>query len=89
MSDKHGLFDRIWMGTTALLSSLNPKTRGNSDQMLRDCSWNGDGKDVNCAMCGDDLDASSIGGMDEDGNGYCRRHTKGGVLYTSYFKLEV
>jgi hypothetical protein len=44
-------------------------------EMMRMSSWNGDGKDVYCVMCGDELSEKTIYGMDEDGNAYCGAHT--------------
>jgi hypothetical protein len=47
-----------------------------SDELLRACSWNGDGKNVYCARCCNPLDAKTIRGMDADGNAYCQKCSK-------------
>ena len=48
--------------------------------MLKQCSFKGDGKEVYCVICGDELNEEKIAGMDEDGNAYCAIHTtKGGA----------
>lgn len=52
------------------------KEKENRQKMLKACSWHGDGHGVHCGMCGDHLTVENIGGLDEDGNGYCYLHTK-------------
>ncbi len=42
------------------------------DEMLRACSWHGDGRDVSCDLCGDDVTRENIASHDDDGHAYCR-----------------
>ena len=62
-------------GIMRLFSRNRRDERSAREKMLRQCSMNGDGKNVHCELCGDLLTAETIKKWDEDGNAYCRHHT--------------
>lgn len=57
-------------GIMALFSWNSRDERSTREKMLRQCSMNGDGKNVHCELCGILLTVETIKMWDEDGNAY-------------------